>query len=65
MDSINGICYYLNKINVDAIKHSTDDNFSFRKTAMCVQHSPTAAARSRLIHHLSKNVIFVFPSFAR
>jgi len=33
--------------NVDAIKHSTDDNyFSFRKTAMCVQHSPTAAAFS-------------------
>ena len=30
--------------NVDAIKHITDDNFSFRKTAHCVQHSPTAAA---------------------
>jgi len=32
--------------NVDAIKHITDDNFSFRKTALCVQHSPTAAALS-------------------
>ena len=30
--------------NVDAITHSTDDKFSFRKTALCVQHSPTAAA---------------------
>jgi len=29
---------------LDATKHSTDDNFSFRKTAMCLQHSPTAAA---------------------
>jgi len=32
--------------NVDAINHITDDNFSFRKTAHCVQHSPTAAAVS-------------------
>jgi len=32
--------------NVDAIKHITDDNFSFRKTAHCMQHSPTAAALS-------------------
>ena len=32
--------------NVDAIKHITDDNFSFRETALCVQHSPTAAALS-------------------
>jgi len=32
--------------NIDAIKHSTDDNFSFRKTALCVQHNPTAAALS-------------------
>jgi len=32
--------------NVDAIKHITDDNFSLRKTAHCVQHSPTAAALS-------------------
>ena len=32
--------------NVDAIKHSTDDNFSLKKTALCVQHSPTAAALS-------------------
>jgi len=32
--------------NVDAIKHITDDSFSFRKTAHCVQHSPTAAALS-------------------
>jgi len=36
-DSINGISYYLSK-------HSIDDNFSFRKTALCVQHSPIAAA---------------------
>ena len=28
----------------DVIKYSTDDNFSFSKIAMCVQHSPTAAA---------------------
>jgi len=32
--------------NVYAIKHITDDNFSFRKTAHCVQHSPTAAVVS-------------------
>ena len=30
--------------NVDAMKHITDGNFSFRKTAHCVQQSPTAAA---------------------
>jgi len=34
-----------------------------RPGALCVQHSPTAA--SRLIQHLSENVIFVFPRFAR
>jgi len=38
--------------NVDTIKHITDDNFSFRKTAHCVQHSPTAAC-SQLMQHLS------------
>ena len=32
--------------NVDAITHITDDNFSFRKTAHGVQHSPTVAALS-------------------
>ena len=32
--------------NADPIKHITDDNFSFMKTAHCVQHSPTAAALS-------------------
>ena len=33
-----------------------------RTGALCVQHSPTAAAqRSRLMQHLSENVIFVFP----
>ena len=32
--------------NADAIKHITDDNFSFRKTTHCMQHSPTAAALS-------------------
>jgi len=32
--------------NVHAIKHSTDDNFSFRKTAFCMQHSLIAAALS-------------------
>jgi len=32
--------------NTDAIKHVTDDNFSFRKTARCLQHSPTTAALS-------------------
>ena len=31
MDSINGIYYYLKML--DAIKHTIDDNFSFRKTA--------------------------------
>ena len=33
MDGINGISYYLSKCLLDAIKHITDDNFSFRKTA--------------------------------
>jgi len=32
--------------NVDTVKHITDDNFSFRKTAYCMQHSPTAAVLS-------------------
>jgi len=35
--------------NVDAIKHITDDNFSFwteRTGELCVQHSPTAAELS-------------------
>jgi len=35
--------------NVDAIKHITDDNFSSGKQrtgAVCMQHSPTAAALS-------------------
>jgi len=50
--------------NVDAITHITDDNFSFRKTAHCVQHSPTAAALSTNTA-LVKDVIFVFPRFAR
>jgi len=31
---------------LDAIKHVTDDIFSFRETALCVQNSPTAAALS-------------------
>jgi len=31
---------------LDAIRHITDDNFSFMKTALCVQQSPTAAALS-------------------
>jgi len=42
MDSISGISYYLNKM-LDAIKHITDDNFSFRKTVhrciVCVTQS--------------------------
>jgi len=36
--------------NVDAVKHITDDHFSFNKTVhwciVCVQHSPTAAVLS-------------------
>ena len=35
--------------DVDAIKHITDDRFSFRRQrtgALCIQHSPTAAAHS-------------------
>ena len=36
---------------LDAIKHITDDFFSFRNTALCMQHSPTAAA-------LSTNAVF-------
>jgi len=35
--------------NVDSIKHITDDNLSFMKTAsgaLCMQHSPTAAPLS-------------------
>jgi len=46
MDSINGISYYLNKCYLDTIRRITDDNFSFRKTALCMQHRPTAAALS-------------------
>jgi len=38
--------YLTMSTNVDAIKHITDDNFSFRKTAHCVQHSSTAAVLS-------------------
>jgi len=30
---------------LDDIRHITDDNFSFRKIALCVQHIPTAADR--------------------
>jgi len=40
------MAYLTISTNVDAIRHITDDNISFRKTAMCVQHSPTAAALS-------------------
>jgi len=29
---------------LDAIRHITDDNFYFKKTGLCVQHSPSAAA---------------------
>jgi len=36
--------YLIISINVDAIKHITDDYFSFSKTAHCMQRSPTAAA---------------------
>jgi len=38
--------YLTMSTNADAIKHITDDNLSFRKTAHCVQHSSTAAALS-------------------
>jgi len=36
--------YFTISTNVGIIKHIIDDNFSFR--ALCVQHSPTAAAFS-------------------
>jgi len=49
----------------DAIKYSTDDNFSFSKIAMCVQHSPTAAALLTNTAFKWKIYIFVFPRFAR
>ena len=75
LDSINGISYYLNKWTgfyedrwTDAIKHITDDNFSFRRQctgALCIQHSPTAAALSTNIAFEWKSVIFVFTHFAR
>jgi len=42
--SFNGIFYHLNLL--DAIRHITDDNFSFTKTAFCLQHSPTAVSLS-------------------
>jgi len=41
MDGINGI---LSQQMLDAIKHITDDNFSFGNTALCMQHSRTAEA---------------------
>jgi len=48
MDSNNEISYYLTISKMlDAIRHITDDNnFSVRKTALCVQQSPTAASSS-------------------
>ena len=59
MYSING---YLTVSKIlGAIKHVTEwQFFCFRKTALCIQHSPTAA-RSRIRHNLTENVIFVFP----
>jgi len=52
--------------NVDAIKHITDDNFSFRALMVyCACNTVQLLQRSRLIQHLSKNVIFVFSRFTR
>jgi len=57
--------YITTSTNVDAIKHITDDNFSFRKIAHWC-NTVQLLQRSRLIQHLrEKNVIFVFPRFAR
>jgi len=50
MNSINGIAYYLNKCTPYQTHYRvTDDNFLLgrqRTGALCVQHSPTAAALS-------------------
>ena len=57
MDSINGISYYLNKM-LDAIKHITDDIFSFMKRAhwcTCIvcatQSNCSALSTSFLLNH--------------
>jgi len=51
--------------NVDAIKHISDDNFFLSGR----QHTACSTVQllhcCRLIQHLSENVIFVFPRFAR
>jgi len=53
----------LSQQNVDAIKHITDNHFSFRnKRIVCI--TVQLLQRSRLIQHLSENVIFVFLRFA-
>jgi len=57
--------YLTMSTNVDAIKHITDDNLSFRKTAHCVQHGPTAAVVLANTTIEWKIVIFVFLRFAR
>jgi len=44
--------------NVDAIKHSTDDNFSFRKTVHCACNTVQLLQHSRLIQHLSEKSDF-------
>jgi len=48
--------------NVDAIKHITDDNFSFRKTAhwctVRAKNTVQLLQRSRVIHHLSEKCDF-------
>jgi len=56
MNSINGISFI--STNVDTIKHITDDNFSFRKTAHCACNTVQLLQRSRLIQHLSEKCDF-------
>jgi len=63
MDSITWMSYYLNECQTLSNTSQMTIFLSGRQRtgALCVQHSPTAAQRSRLMQHLSENVIFVFP----
>jgi len=63
MDSINMISYHLNKSNTSQMTI-----FFFQEDSAlvhCAYSTVQLLQRSRLIQHLSENVIFVFPRFAR
>jgi len=55
--------YLTNWTNVDAIKHITDDKFSFRKTAHCAWNTVQLQHCSRLIQHFSEKCDFCVSPF--